>query len=162
MEWFILISGTILIVVGLIGCVLPVIPGPPFALIALLIEYFLSKTRPYSITFIIIMGVVTVVVTILDYLVPSIISRKYGASKLGSWGALIGMIIGMIFFPPFGIFAGAFLGAIIFEFVSRPDIRRSLKAGLGVIVGIILGTLLKLTATALMGYYFFKAAFKVI
>ncbi len=158
MDWAILILGSILVGIGIVGCILPVIPGPPFAYAAIILSYFLSRPRPYSLTFIILMGVVTVVVTLLDYIVPSVVSRKYGASKYGSWGALIGMIAGMVLFPPFGIFIGALLGAVLFELIFRPDIKRSLKAGLGVLVGIVLGIFIKLTATSIMGYYFIKSA----
>jgi len=156
MDIFIFIIGIILTLIGLIGCILPVIPGPPFAYAALLLGYLTIKPRYYSLAFILIMAGVVIAVTIMDYVFPSLVSKRYGASKYGSWGAMLGLLIGMIFFPPFGIFIGAFLGAILGELIFRPDVRKSLKAGWGVIIGILLGTFLKTVTTGIIGYFFIK------
>ena len=162
MNIVIFIIGIILILIGIIGCILPVIPGPPFAYAALLLGYFAAIPGYYSLAFIIIMAGVVIVVTLLDYIFPSLISKRYGASRYGSWGALIGLAIGLIFFPPFGLFIGALLGAILGEFIFRPDIRKSLKAGMGVIVGILVGIFLKIVTTGLLGFLFIKEMLPIL
>lgn len=156
MEIFIFIIGGFLIIVGLIGCILPIIPGPPIAYLALLIGFIFGKPRYYSLTFILAMAGVVIIVTVMDYIFPSLVSKKYGASKYGSWGAILGLVVGLIFFPPYGIFIGTFLGAIIGEFIFRPDVRKSLKAGLGVVIGILLGTFLKIVTVGILGFFFIK------
>ena len=160
MEIINLVIGVILLITGLVGCILPVIPGPPFAFLALLLGYFFSKPEPYGITLLVVMGIITIAVTVLDYILPSIVAKKYGGSKFGSWGALIGMIAGMFLLPPFGIFIGAVAGAFLGEIIFNPDIRRSIRAGIGVVIGIAIATAIKLSVTGLMGFFFIKGAIK--
>jgi len=107
----------------------------------------------------VILGVLTVIVQALDYLLPAVGAKKFGASKYGFWGAIIGMLLGIIFVPPFGIIIGAFLGAISGEIIAGKEASNALKAGWGVFVGIMVGMLLKLILAGIMTFYFFKALF---
>ncbi|HEB30481.1 MAG TPA: DUF456 domain-containing protein [Spirochaetes bacterium] len=153
------ILGFILICAGIIGCVLPVVPGPPLAYLALILLSIARKWEAFSPAFLIAMGCVAAVVTAIDYVLPLFTAKKYGASKYGVWGAVVGMLIGAIFFPPFGLLIGAFLGAVGFELLFNEETKQSMKAGLGVLIGIVLGIFIKLGASGVMAYFFIKAVF---
>lgn len=154
-----IIIGFIFIIVGLIGCVVPGVPGPPFSFLALVLLSAAKRWEPFSLNFLIIMALVTIAVTALDYVVPAAGAKKFGASKYGFWGAVTGMLVGIIFFPPLGMIIGAFLGAIIGEMVVGKPSHEALKAGWGVFVGIMFGMIIKLIASGVMTFYFIKALF---
>jgi len=151
--------GVIFIIIGIIGCIIPGIAGPPFSFLALICLSTAKKWEPFSIRFLIAMGVLTVVVQALDYLLPAVGAKKFGATRYGFWGAIIGMLLGIIYVPPLGIIIGAFLGALLGEILAGKKAYEALKAGWGVFVGIMVGMLLKLTAAGIMTFYFFKALF---
>ncbi len=143
-------------IVGLVGCILPVIPGPPLSWIGLLLVYL---THPEGMTsgFLIAWLVVAIVVTVLDYLVPSWITRSTGGSRAAARGTLVGMILGIIFFPPWGMIFGSFLGALVAEVVfNGRDVAGSLKPAFGSFLGFLLSTGLKLTASGVMFFYIIK------
>lgn len=154
-----IIIGFIFVVLGIIGCVIPGLPGPPFSFIALILLSVAKHWEPFSVTFLIAMAALTVVVTALDYIVPAAGAKKFGASKFGFWGAVIGMIIGIFYAPPLGMIIGAFLGAIVGEILRGKQSYDALKAGFGVFAGFMFGILLKLIASGIMTFYFVKALF---
>ena len=157
MDWFLAIFGGLLMVVGLIGAVVPVLPGPPISYVGLLLLHF-TKWADFSSNFLIVMAVVAVVVTAIDYFVPMWGTKKFGGSKAGVRGSTIGLIIGVFFFPPFGIIIGPFLGALIAELMlNSDDFNKALRSGLGSLVGFLMGTGLKLGASLLMTVYFVRA-----
>ena len=152
-----LVVGAILILLGLIGSVLPILPGPPLSFIGI---FLFALTRnfspPLTPTLIIIMLAITIAVTVVDYILPLIGAKKYGASKWGIYGSILGMIIGA-FFSPLGMLLGAFIGAVLVEWtVSRKE-TQALRAGWGIFIGSLLGTILKLGASGIMAYYFLLA-----
>lgn len=152
-----IILAFICVIVGIIGCIVPGIAGPPFSYASLILLSIAKRWQPFSAKFLIIMAAITVFVTGLDYLLPAAGAKKYGASKLGFWGAIIGMILGILFFPPLGMIIGAFLGAIVGELLKGKQSYEALKAGWGVFMGLVLAVLLKLIATGIMTFYFIKA-----
>lgn len=152
-----LIVGFILVVAGIVGCILPVIPGPPLSYAALILASVAYRWEPFSVSFLIIVGMVTLIVTLLDYLLPLFTAKKYGASKYGIWGSVFGMLIGIIFFPPFGLILGAFFGALIGELLFYKNMKKSLKAGFGIFMGTLFGIFLKLATSGMIGFYFIRA-----
>ncbi|NIM57379.1 MAG: DUF456 family protein [Candidatus Aminicenantes bacterium] len=154
-----IILAVICVIIGIIGCIVPGIAGPPFSYASLILLSIAKRWEPFSAKFLIIMAVVTVIVTALDYILPAAGAKKYGASKLGFWGAIFGMIIGILFFPPLGMIIGAFIGAIVGELLRGKQSFEALKAGWGVFMGVMLGVLLKLIATGIMTFYFIRALF---
>lgn len=133
-----LISG-ILLVVGLIGTVLPVLPGAPLALVGLLVFKF-SGDCSYNWGTIIIAGLFVLLGAILDYLLPAYMTKKLGGTKYGIWGSIIGLIIGL-FFPPIGFVVGPFLGALLGELIfTAASPKVALKSAFGSFVGFILTT----------------------
>jgi uncharacterized protein YqgC (DUF456 family) len=157
LEVIVIIIGAILILLGLVGSVLPVLPGPPLSFIGI---FLLALTRnfspPLTPTLIIIMLAIMITVTVVDYFLPLIGAKKYGASKWGIYGSIVGMIIG-VFFSPIGMLLGAFIGAVLVEWMVSRKERQALRAGWGIFIGSILGTILKLGASGIMAYYFLLA-----
>ncbi len=155
MDYVLIGLGVVLIISGILGCVLPVIPGPPLSYIGLLLLHFTERYQ-FSSRFLIIWGVVTAVVYALDYMIPAWGTKKFGGSKRGVWGSIIGLVIGLFFFPPFGIIVGPFAGAVVGELTAGKDSGSALKSGFGSFLGFLLGTLLKLIASGMMTWYFFR------
>lgn len=158
MEWLLIISGVLLMLLGVIGCVLPVIPGPPLAYGGIILIHLTSKAH-FSTQFLIVWGVIVTLVTILDYFIPVWGTKKFGGSKRGVWGSMIGLVVGLFFFPPFGIIVGPFAGAVIGEITAGNDSRSALKSGLGSFIGFIFATLLKLMVSGWLCWKFVEALF---
>ena len=155
MDYVLIALGVVFMISGILGCVLPVIPGPPLSYIGLLFLH-LTERYQFSTRFLVIWAVITAVVYALDYLIPAWGTKKFGGSKRGIWGSIIGLVIGLFFFPPFGIIFGPFLGAVIGELTAGKDSGAALKSGFGSFIGFLAGTLLKLITSGMMTWYFFK------
>ena len=160
MTILLIVIGGILVIAGIVGCVMPVLPGPPISYISLILLSLAYKWKAYSTNFLLIMGIITVAVTVLDFILPIYLPKRYGASKFGIWGSILGMIVGMIIFPPFGLIIGTFLGAVLGELAFNKDKRASLKAALGVFIGTIAAILLKVSVSGIIGFYFFRAVIR--
>jgi uncharacterized protein YqgC (DUF456 family) len=149
-----LIAGAILILLGLAGSILPVLPGPPLSFIGLfLVALVRNFSPPLTPTLIIIMLIISIAVTVVDYFIPLIGAKKYGTSKWGIYGSIGGMVIGA-FFSPWGMLLGALIGAVLVEWMVSRKEKQALKAGWGIFIGSLLGTILKLAASGVMAYYF--------
>jgi hypothetical protein len=141
---------------GIAGCVLPILPGPALSFFGLLLLALLNHfSPPLTPTLIAIMAALTLGVTVGDYVIPLWGAKRYGTSTWGIWGSVIGMVIG-IFFSPFGMLLGAFVGAVIVEWFVQKERGKALKAGWGVFVGGLAGTALKLGVSGMMAYYFIR------
>lgn len=158
MDYLLIALGVLFIVGGILGGVLPVLPGPPLSYIGLLLLHFTEKYS-FSTRFLVIWAIVTVVVYLLDYAIPAWGTKRFGGSKRGIWGSIIGLIIGLFFFPPFGIIIGPFAGAVIGELTAGKDSGAALKSGFGSFVGFLAGVLIKLIASGLMAWHFGKELF---
>ncbi len=159
MNVVLLIIGLMLAIAGVVGCILPVLPGPILSFCALLLISWTKNWQIFSQTFLIVMGAVTVLLILLDYIAPAVGAKKYGASKRGLWGSAIGMIIGIFFIPPWGMIVGAFIGALVGELASGKSGSKALRAGWGILIGNVLGVGLKLAFTAVVLFYYIKALF---
>lgn len=157
-DYLLLGLGIILMLIGIIGCILPVLPGPPISFTGLLCLQF-SRFGNFSGSFLLLMGLLALIVTILDYIVPVWGTKKTGGTKAGIWGASIGMIIGIFFFPPIGIIIGPLIGAIAGESIKGATLHQSFRAGLGSLLGFFIGIGLKLITSFIMTFYFFKELF---
>lgn len=155
MDILLIILGAICLLTGIIGCVLPVLPGVPLAYVGILLLQLTERVQ-FSWQFLVIWAVVVVVVQALDYFVPAWGTKRFGGSKWGVWGSTIGMLIGL-FFGVWGIILGPFIGAVVFELIDGKNTRTALRAGWGSFVGLMTGTILKLICCGLMTYYFIAA-----
>jgi len=154
-----IILGALLQVVGLVGCVLPWLAGPPFNFIGLLLLSIARHGKAFSHGFLIVMAVLTALTLVLDYAMPLAGTRRFGATKRGFWGALIGMAAGALALPPFGLVLGAFLGAVAGELSAGRDRSEALRAGWGVFAGMMAVMAVKLAVSGVMTFYFVRALF---
>jgi uncharacterized protein len=150
-----LVLGVILMLVGLAGCILPFLPGPPLCYLALLVQQ-LQSSPPYSTKFLLVWAGIAVVITGLDYVIPLYGTKRFGGTKYGMWGCVIGLLAGL-WLGPLGIIAGPFVGAFVGELVGNSNSDHALRAAFGSFVGFVMGTLLKLVACFVMGWYFIQA-----
>lgn len=130
--------------VGIIGSFIPVIPGPPLSWLGLLLLYNTEEV-PLDLWFIVVTGVIALLATLLDYYLPVVGTKKYGGSKRGVWGAIIGLFVA-VFFPilgPFGILIWPFLGAFLGELSQQKSQKNALRAAWGSFLGFLTGTLIK-------------------
>ena len=156
LETIAIILGAFFVFLGIAGCVLPLLPGPPLSFIGLLLLALVNHfSPPLTPTLIIVMAVITIAVTLGDYLIPLWGAKKYGTSKWGIWGSVAGMAIGLLF-SPLGMLLGALIGAVVVEWVVHKEKEKALRAGWGVIMGSLLGTVLKLGVSGMMAYYFIR------
>ena len=151
MDIFLIIIGIILLLVGLVGCVLPIIPGPPMAYLSLVALHFTDKAS-FSTKQLVIWLLLVIIVQVTDYFIPMMGVKKLGGSRWGNWGCLFGTLIGVIFFPPWGIIIGPFAGAFAGELLSGKSAHLAFKAGFGAFVGFLFSTVLKIT---LCGWFVF-------
>ncbi len=153
MDIILIIIGFVFLVIGIIGCILPGIPGPPLAYVSLIFLEFTSA-EPFDADFMMYWAAIVVVVTLLDYFVPIWGTKQFGGTKYGMWGSIIGLIIG-IFTGPWGVVIGSFLGAYIGELIGGMRNEKALRAGLGAFLGFVAGTIMKFTVSLIIGFYFF-------
>lgn len=152
METFLEILALILALIGLMGCILPGLPGTLFSYAALLCSYGCSWSL-ITPRLLWIWAVVSVVVMVMDYLLPGYMTKLFGGSRASAVGATIGLFAGLIF-TPIGMILGSFLGAVIGEMIhDRSSTTRALKAGVGSFLAFITGTGLKLLTSLWMTYY---------
>lgn len=143
MDLFLIILAFGVLLLGMIGSVVPALPGVPLAYLSLWIGRWSGYT-PFDGTFLWIMAGVSLVVFLADYFLPPLILKKFGGSKAATWGSIIGMILGLIF-PPIGMLLGLLLGAFIGELLwARKTGSESLRSAVGAFLGFLLGTGLKL------------------
>ena len=131
---------------GIIGCFVPIIPGPPISYGALLVFHFFSSYNIDENT-LWIWALIVIAVTVFDLWIQIYGVKKFGGTKKAVNGSIIGLIIGIFLFPPFGIIIGPFLGAFIGAKMDNPDVNKALKIALGAFAGFILGTLVKLSVS---------------
>lgn len=156
MDYVLLIISLLLMIGGVLGCILPAIPGPPLSFVGLLLLHF-TDWVDYSSSFLVGMFLLAVAVTVIDFFVPVWMTKKFGGSKSGSWGSFIGMVIGMFFYPPWGLILGAFFGAFIGEMIHNSDSTYAFKAAFGSFVGFLLGVGLKLVTSLYMTVVFVQS-----
>ena len=144
------------LLVGLAGCLLPVIPGPPLGYIGLLFLHFTSDVQ-FDGSDLLLWAIIAVAVTVADNVLPIWTTKKFGGSKAGVWGSTIGLVLGL-FFAPIGILIGPFLGAVLGEMLNNNN-EKALKAGIGAFMGFVFGVGLKLASTGYFAWIFFKEVF---
>jgi uncharacterized protein YqgC (DUF456 family) len=155
MSWLILIFAIIIIMAALLGCFLPVIPGPPLAFLATLLLSFSTFGSSISNQFLLWAGVGAVAITLLDYFIPMLGTRTFGGSKAGVIGSVVGLLAGIFLFPPLGIIVGPFIGAVFGEMLTGNQFKEALRSGFGAFLGFVFGTGIKLAYTITMIYFFF-------
>lgn len=133
---------TIFYLVGVVSVVLPALPGVPVVAVGTLSAAWMTGFDTLTWTMVIITTALALLAWLLDYLAAAVGAQRYGSSRAGLWGSIIGSVVG-IFFPPFGFILGALVGAVVAElFVGRPP-AEAFRAGIGAFVGTLGGIVAK-------------------
>jgi len=148
MELIWTILGLLLILAGLLGSFLPVIPGPPISFIGILLIH-LHGGHALSTTLLYIYGISAVILLILDYYLPVWTTKKFGGSKAGQWGATLGVLLGL-FAGPWGIVLGPLIGAYTGELITGRNNQEAWRSAQGAFLGFLLGTGLKIMLVGAM------------
>ncbi|MDO6471490.1 DUF456 domain-containing protein [Maribacter sp. 1_MG-2023] len=159
MDIFLLVLGFILMLVGILGSFLPVLPGPPISWVGLLLLYSTSAIT-MNWTFLGITLAIALIVFGLDYVIPAIGTKKFGGTKAGVIGTTVGLLVALIFpiLGPFGIIIWPFVGALVGELLNKADKKTATKAAFGSFLGFLTGTFLKfMVAIVYLGLFISKA-----
>ena len=157
MDTLLIFLGVLCIIAGIIGSVLPVLPGIPLSYGGILLLHFTEKIQ-FTTQFLVFWALLVIAVSLLDYYIPIWGTKKFGGSKRGVWGCAIGMVVGL-FFGPWGIVLGPFVGAIAGELSGGKQTQAAIKAGFGSFIGLLLGIVSKLVVGGFLLYYAFVAVF---
>ncbi len=142
MDVFFIVMALFLMLLGVLGSFLPVLPGPITSWFGFLLLYF-SDLIQFSKKLLIITLCIAVFIWILDYFIPALGAKKFGGSKYGMIGTTVGLIVGLIAPIPAGIFIGPFLGALIGELLNKSDSKTAFKAAFGSFLGFLTSTFIK-------------------
>lgn len=156
MDILIMVLAIILMVGGIAGCVLPILPGAPLAYAGLLLLHFTGLAH-FSTAQLIVWLIVVVVLQVVDYITPLLGSKYSGGTSFGNRGCVAGTLLGL-FFMPWGIILGPFLGAVAGEMMGGSDFPHAVRAGIGTLIGFLLGALLKV----IVCFYFLVQGIAVI
>lgn len=149
--------GWALLVLGLIGCFIPMLPGPLLAYFSLVLLYFAKGTASSSGFTLSLTAVLTVLVIVLDYVVPALGAKRFHCSRMGTVGCLVGTIVGL-FFLPIGVVVGPFLGALMGELVAGKNFTASLVGAIGALLGYVTGIVIKVAFCIYIATIYWKSA----
>ncbi|MBR6774989.1 MAG: DUF456 domain-containing protein [Bacteroidales bacterium] len=165
MEFLIYLLAVVFIIVGIIGDVVPGLPGVPISYAAMLLIHFFTGIN-YDSEALVIYGIICLLITVVDYFVPIWGTKKFGGTKAGVRGSTIGLIIGVVVLPLLGIvigplgligiIAGPFVGAYVGEKMSGVDDQLAWRSAIGSFVGFVAGTLLKVVYSLVVGFVVIK------
>lgn len=159
MRYLPLVLASLLFLVGILGTVLPVLPGAILIYGGMLLYGYMTKFATLTTNFFVLQAVALLLVFLIDFLATAVGTKRYGGSRVASFGAAIGTLIGIFFFPPLGIVIGPFVGAVLAELLNGKETNHALRVGFGTLIGLLGGTILKLVIEAGMIIYFFLTIF---
>ena len=162
LEITLVVVGAAAILLGLIGCVVPIVPGPLVGLAGLLLLLVAGGTEVLPLWLIAVAAVLAIGGTLSDQVLPAAASNRAGAGRPGVVGSVIGMLVGMIFFPPFGLIVGAFAGALLGEVLFHRDNTHPIRSAFAVLRGTLAATLVKLVVTGVIAIAFVERATQLL
>lgn len=153
MDIILVIISAFIMILGILGSFLPVLPGPPTSWLGLLVVHF-TEAIPMDKPFLIITFLVAVLIWALDYIVPAMGTKRYGGTRYGMIGSTIGLIVGIVAPIPGGIIIGPFAGALIGELLNKSDSKAATRAAFGSFIGFLASTFIKfVVAIVYLGLY---------
>jgi uncharacterized protein YqgC (DUF456 family) len=155
MELLALILAILFFLAGLAGTLLPALPGTPLILAGMLVYGIMTGFETLDFTFFLLQGIAMSLTYVTDYFATSIGTKKFGGSRMASWGSMIGLIIGTITLGPLGIVLGAFSGAVAAELLGGKKIEPAIKTGIGALIGFLGSTIVKMSISIAMIIWFF-------
>lgn len=153
-EIIFLIFAIVFSLLGLVGSVLPVLPGAGLNFIAIVILYFL-KPGLISVSALVFFGILTLLAVFSDYILPAAGAKKFGASKYGILGLIVGMVLGFMMFSFIGMMVGAAAGAIFGELIGGKSSEKAMRSGFAAIWGLAISAMIKFSISLIMAIYFF-------
>lgn len=148
MDIILLCLAAILMLVGILGSFLPMLPGIPVSWAGLLLLH-LTSVVPVNYTYLGITLLVTIIIFALQYAIPALGTKYLGGSKQGMFGATIGLFAGIFIPIPFAILIAPFVGAYLGEILNKADSRSALKAASGSFIGLLASTFMEFVVTAI-------------
>lgn len=155
MDIVLVVLGFILMLTGILGSLLPVLPGPPLSWVGLLLLY-LTKAVPMNGWVLGITFALAIFITVIDYVIPAIGTKKFGGTKAGVWGTMLGLVLAFIVpvFGVLGIIIWPFIGALTGELLNSANRKMALKAALGSFLGFLAGTSMKVLMSVLYTVFY--------
>lgn len=148
-----LVTAFFLFLIGLVGTLLPVMPGAPVIWLGMLIYGLITGFEAFGWFFLTIQAIIALIVVGVDYLFSAMGSKYFGGSKAALWGAAGGLLVGIFFFPV-GLLIGPFIGAALADLIARKNSSQAVKSGLGASIGFWTALPLKLTLEIIMITWF--------
>jgi len=143
MTFLIIVFSIILLILGVIGSILPIVPGPPLSFIGLLLLHLFTPFVMQE-DYLFLFGISAALITFLDYWLQVYSVKLFGGGKASTIGVIIGILVGVFIFPPLGVLVGPFLGAYIGAIIESDfDLVKSFKIAFGSLIGFLGGTILK-------------------
>ena len=160
MEYLWLFVAFLFILVGLVGVIIPFLPGIVLIYLAYVVWGLASGWQDYGAATMVILGLATALSYAVDYLASAIGAKKYGASPVGVWGSILGGLLGFVFFSLPGLILGPLLGAVLGELLMGKTKRQALRAGWGALLGFLGGSIFKIALAVIMiGLFIFYILF---
>ncbi|MBQ6136282.1 MAG: DUF456 domain-containing protein [Kiritimatiellae bacterium] len=151
--------GALLLLVGLAGCFVPVVPGPFVAYCSLFAALGVgSHVNPPVLAFA-VAGAFIAAVTVFDYVVPALGARRFDCTRAGQVGCVVGTIAGLFFVLQGGILVGPFLGAFLGELLAGRSAGRAFKGAFGAFIGFLAGMTMKVLSCLMMALVFAAACY---
>lgn len=156
MDILLIVFAFLLLVAGIAGSILPVLPGPPMSYAGMLLLHLTDKIH-FTTYQLVVWLIIVVVLQVVDYITPLLGSKYSGGTSLGNRGCIAGTLLGL-FFMPWGVIVGPFIGAVVGEMMGGQDLSHAIRAGIGTLLGFLFGTLLKV----IVCFYFLVQGISVI
>lgn len=143
-----------LLIIGLIGCVVPIIPGHVILLVAAIVHRVaLGESSGIRWWSFVVLTVLLIASQAFEFFSGAAGTKWFGGSKWGAWGALAGGIVGMFFFP-FGLILGPLIGSLLFEKIfAKKENKPALVSGVGSVLGTVAGMVVKLAVGLVMSLW---------
>jgi len=155
-EFFPLLIAIVLFTLGVIGTLIPGLPGPVLIWLGMLVYGLMTGFEGLSVWFFIVQGLAALLVMAVDYAAAALGTKKFGGSRASILGAVIGLFAGIMILGPIGIVFGPFLGALVGEMIIGLPPDKALRSSVGALVGLLGGLFVKLSIEAIMILWFFK------
>jgi uncharacterized protein YqgC (DUF456 family) len=153
MEILLIVIASVLMILGIVGSFLPILPGPITSWFGFLLLCY-STLVEVSNKFLVITLIIAIIIWALDYVIPAMGTKKFGGSRAGMIGTTIGLLVGLFSPIPGGIIIGPFLGALFGEMLNKADSKTALKAAFGSFLGFLTSTFIKfLVAVIYLGLF---------
>lgn len=149
------ILAVILTLVGVVGSVVPALPGPPFSWAAMVIVYYICAPQ-VGLAAVVVFGILTLLAAILDYVAPVFVTKMGGGSRMAMLGSSVGVIVGL-FFMPLGLILGPLAGAFLGEMMATNRANVAFRVAILSFIAFLVTSGIKLVLSLLMTYYVLDA-----